>query len=406
MELLGPDFRFSTPLRSDSVSPNGILNGNLYILGGYDPTLGSRFFPGYHLNVWLDSMTAWVKNAGIREIHGSIVAVDPNPGAALPAPGWSWDDLGWYYGAIPGSLSIADNYMDIELLTGPKTGDPVKIIVTFPKLDYIRWENHLSTAPPESKADIQIPSNDALPFRQLIGSVPLQKQNRKIRVSIPDPAYATAWLLHQKLTEAGIPIGDEPIRSTHFFENRGNHCLGIWKSPPLSEIITDINHQSNNLSTEMIARYLAINSEQNSSAEIIRNFWLQRGLDSLGIALSDGNGLSRYNSMTPENFTRALTYIYMSPISDAFRATLAQSGMHGTLAQIGKQKQLRGKIQAKSGSMSGVRGYIGFVNAKNGEPLAFAILWNQFLCPQSKIRQLTEAFWLTLLNENPSPCSN
>ena len=72
LELLGPTFRFQTKLEIDgTLSSTGILNGNLYIRGGGDPTLGSE-----HLGD-KDFLTKWVeevKKAGIKKITGQIIA--------------------------------------------------------------------------------------------------------------------------------------------------------------------------------------------------------------------------------------------------------------------------------------------------------------------------------------------
>jgi D-alanyl-D-alanine carboxypeptidase/D-alanyl-D-alanine-endopeptidase (penicillin-binding protein 4) len=74
-------------------------------------------------------------------------------------------------------------------------------------------------------------------------------------------------------------------------------------------------------------------------------------------------------------------------------ATLPKSGLQGTLQNIGTSKYLKGKVLAKSGSMSKVRGYAGYLFTEQQDTLAFAILWNQFLCPSKKINGQVEAFW-------------
>ena len=71
LELFGPDFRFQTKLEIDgNVNKDSVLNGNLYIVGGGDPTLGSEklgekdFFPK-----WIKA----VRSAGIKKITGIIM---------------------------------------------------------------------------------------------------------------------------------------------------------------------------------------------------------------------------------------------------------------------------------------------------------------------------------------------
>ncbi len=72
LELLGADFRFQTKLEmGGSVSADGVLNGNLYIRGGGDPTLGSeKLGDTTFLTKWVDV----IKSRGIRKINGKVIA--------------------------------------------------------------------------------------------------------------------------------------------------------------------------------------------------------------------------------------------------------------------------------------------------------------------------------------------
>ena len=73
LELLGGDFQFSTYIETNGTIENGILNGDLIIRGGADPTLGS-----IHLGdrAFLDYFVKVIKHKGINHITGNVI-IDP-----------------------------------------------------------------------------------------------------------------------------------------------------------------------------------------------------------------------------------------------------------------------------------------------------------------------------------------
>ncbi|MEE4215904.1 MAG: D-alanyl-D-alanine carboxypeptidase, partial [Bacteroidales bacterium] len=126
LEIMGPDFRFATKVgyagslnRGDS-----LLNGNIIIKGGADPTILSEYFPDHNKDLidrWADALY----RAGIRKVSGSVVAdamifdYHPSPG------GWNWSDLGNYYGAGAHGICIFDNMFRIHFRTGREGERPV-----------------------------------------------------------------------------------------------------------------------------------------------------------------------------------------------------------------------------------------------------------------------------------------
>ena len=75
-EVLGPGYRFSTRIAYDGRIENGVLHGNLYIVGGADPTLGSRDTIAIPIDTVFNAWAQAVKKAGIRRINGRIVGDD------------------------------------------------------------------------------------------------------------------------------------------------------------------------------------------------------------------------------------------------------------------------------------------------------------------------------------------
>ena len=130
LELLGEDFRFETTVEYDGeLRPDGILDGNLYIRGGGDPTLNSsesRTPKDSIVDAWVEAVRA----AGIREITGAVVAderVFDNEGVSMK---WLLEDLGSSYGQGCYGLNIFDNRIGISLTSGAKGTTPQVTAVT------------------------------------------------------------------------------------------------------------------------------------------------------------------------------------------------------------------------------------------------------------------------------------
>src|SRR5215510_9118058 len=142
-ELLGKDYRYKTELGYDGKVENGILKGNLCIVGYGDPTLGSWRYPTTVDTIILNKWLSGVQKLKIRKIEGNIVGVDNKFETQTTPGGWIWEDIGNYYGAGVSGLNWHENQYDMKLMAGDKEGDSVRIISTNPELDYNYLVNEL-----------------------------------------------------------------------------------------------------------------------------------------------------------------------------------------------------------------------------------------------------------------------
>ncbi|MDI9544384.1 MAG: D-alanyl-D-alanine carboxypeptidase, partial [Bacteroidota bacterium] len=117
LEILGPEKRFKTELAYRGLLENGSLKGNLYILGGGDPSLGSEYTEeqaGLFLQDWVQA----VKQLGISRIEGDIVADPSLFDEEAVSPYWLWEDMGNYYAAGVYGLAVFDNMFRLGLKSG------------------------------------------------------------------------------------------------------------------------------------------------------------------------------------------------------------------------------------------------------------------------------------------------
>jgi serine-type D-Ala-D-Ala carboxypeptidase/endopeptidase (penicillin-binding protein 4) len=394
LELLGPTFRFQTKLEIDgTLSSNGVLNGNLYIRGGGDPTLGSE-----HLGD-KDFLTKWVeevKKAGIKKITGRIIAdgsLYDNEGVN---PKWTWEDIGNYYAAGAYGISYMDNTYQLVLRSGPEGSTP-EILRIIPEMPAMTFENHLkSTAIEFDSAYFYGAPHSYL--RSIHGEIPANRIEYIIKGDIPNPGLLLAEHFQEKLTESGIAIRQLP--SDIVTESMDRRVILVHESPELSEIIKETNVKSNNGYAEQIFRYLAITKNpvatSNGAVQVVRSFWKSKGLPVDQLFMYDGCGLSPVDAVSSQFFVDLLIYMQtISPYKEAFFNSLPVSGKSGTLTNFLQKSALQGKVHAKSGTISRVKCYAGYVDVKQ-KNYVFAILVNNPNGTSKAVNKKIEEFLLKL----------
>lgn len=387
-EMLGADFRFQTKLEIDGeLSPEGILNGNLYIHGGGDPTLGSKFIgdPDF-LTKWVNA----VKNAGINQINGRIIADESLYEDEGVNPHWTWEDLGNYYAAGAYGISYLDNTFALILNSGA-VGTTPKILRTEPEMPLLTIDNHLisSTIDFDSAYFHGAPHSNS---RVLRGEIPANRQEFMVKGDIPNPGLLLAEHFQNELFKNGITISQP---STNLIQNTPvRKLLFSQDSPPLKDIITQTNIHSINLFAESIFRYLALKhasvaSTRNAIIET-RNFWLSKGFPVDELFMNDGCGLSATDAVSADFFVRILEYMKTNSENRVeFYNSLPVAGESGTLKKFLAGTHLQGKVHAKSGTISGVKTYAGFVES-NAKTYAFAILVNHAYGSSKKVTNAIE----------------
>src|SRR6266436_2983495 len=160
---LGPDYRFHTTLETHgTVSPAGVLSGDLILVGRGDPNLSNRKFP-YNLKEEFDGapekVLAELADAlvakGVTEVSGDVVGDDSYfPREPYPN-GWEIDDMVWEYGAAVSAIVVDDNTVTLTLTPGDSAGAPVQAVVTPGTPDFI-VQNAVVTSAAETKSDLTL----------------------------------------------------------------------------------------------------------------------------------------------------------------------------------------------------------------------------------------------------------
>ena len=407
LEILGEDYRYPTTLEYDGILENGTLEGNLYIKGSGDPSLGSSHF-ALGQNKFLSTWIAALQKAGIKHITGSVISdesIFDTEGVSIK---WLREDMGNYY--APGSygISIFDNMYKLSLQTGAAGTRPV-LKGTEPDIPFIRFKNYLKAAPVSSDSAyiIGAPLDDV---RYLYGVLPANREAYVLKGDIPDPALYLARYLTDQLQQKGIRVDGSPscyrieVEENRWKKGERKEIVTTY-SPTLREIASVCNHVSHNLYADALVKTVGLQykprrNEMISSfgrgVQVVKEYWEKKGLDVFSLRMNDGSGLAPADKVSAGFMGELLVYMATeSAVSDAFIASLPQAGIEGSVRNFLKGSKLQGKAHLKSGGITGVRSYAGYIT-KDGKTYAVAVFSNNYSCPMSRMTRALEKLLLQL----------
>lgn len=335
--ILGKDFRYQTTLAyTGTITTDGILKGNLIIIGSGDPTLGSWRYQNKENTVLTNWVTA-IKAAGIKKIEGAVIGDDRIFGTQTTPEGWVWQDIGNYYGAGTSGLAWRENQFDIHLKPGNSTADEVKVVKTVPVTPYVQIVNELKTGSPGSgdRAYAFFPpySNTAY----LRGSWGMGISKTGISVALPDPAFDCAYRLQDTLKRLGISTGQQATTARLMTLNNQvipsiTQKITTISSPSLSEMTYWFLKKSINLYSESLLKTIALKMGKEATtskgAEIEINFWGSKGIDKTALNIIDGSGLSPGDRVTTSAMANILFQIQKENwFTDYYKALPEYNGM-------------------------------------------------------------------------------
>jgi D-alanyl-D-alanine carboxypeptidase/D-alanyl-D-alanine-endopeptidase (penicillin-binding protein 4) len=377
LDLLGPDRRPSTTLESAGrVDAAGRLLGDLYLVGGGDP-MSRRY--GDPLTAFT-ALAEALRDAGVRGVEGRLIGYEGYFDPERRPEGWDWDDLVWWYGAEVSALSFHDNSADLQAAPGGRVGDPL-IVSRNPESAYYEVTSTAVTGPPRAEVELELTRELGSNRIQLSGTYPRRSRPWKGSVALERPARYAASVFRDVLARHGISVtGDVETTEEPLPESR--RVLARFDGPPVSRMIREVNKESVNLHAELLLRQLGVAHSGRGSTEggreAVEAFLDRANVDHSHWVIRDGSGLSEGNLVTPHGLVTLLLTMDRHPKAEVFRQSLAVGGIDGTLAYRLRSQGIRGRILAKTGTLSNVHGLVGFATRSNGERLAFAILLNNY----------------------------
>ncbi|NQY09840.1 MAG: D-alanyl-D-alanine carboxypeptidase/D-alanyl-D-alanine-endopeptidase [Flavobacteriales bacterium] len=411
MEVLGPDFRFKTELLYLGAinKVQGTLDGDIYIRGFGDPTLGSTDFPNTQSYSIMRQWYAEFEKLGIDTIKGRIVGDAHNFEFEMFPASWAWEDIQGGYCAGVSGLSFRENLFSIGITTNADTVF-ANLYTDIPEYEIV---NNLIKNKKKTHSAIWVASSPYTGHSFLYGQVSSDKKKYGVKCPIPDPALLVAHTFHKYLEKKGIVILEKPstVRRLNLSQHKNEKAIAIKSkltpvifhttySPTLLTIINITNTISHNFFAESILKQVAWKRTSHGSTKngynTIKDYFKRKRVNVNGFHQFDGSGMSRFNSVSPEFMVDMLISSSKSKTFDEYYNSLPVVGRTGTVRGMCHGTLAQGNIHAKSGYMTRVRSYVGYVKTKSGEMLAFSMIANNYKCSPYAMRKHFEKLMILM----------
>jgi len=402
LNLLGPEYRFSTNIYKKGIIDGSILKGDIIVQGRGDPTISGRFYGGDILriyNLWADSLL----NLGIDEIDGNIVGDDNEFDDRGLGEGWAWDDESYWFSAQSDAISFNDNCVDLSISVN-REKRTAKISVN-PNTKYVVIVNEVTIVPKDSVTDIDVFREKGTNIITVSGTIKENSDTVNTFCTINNPTQYAMVVLKDVLEKKGIRITGFPVDVgdlSNPLDYKQMDLLFTNYSVPLWEIVKVVNKNSNNFYAEQILKTVGLEKERYGSAEkgiaSELDIFKEMGINTDALNIVDGSGLSRMNLVTPRHFISLLSYMSKNKNYIPFYNSLPIAGVDGTLISRMKNTRAEDRIRAKTGYLTAVRSLCGYAFTGDNEHVAFAIIANNFNVPVKLAENIQDLVCLRLAN--------
>lgn len=363
---LSPKENFNTAFLYSGEIEDSILNGNIFVKGGFDPLFDVGDF---------NPVITKIKELGIKQINGNIYADVSNIDSLYFGKGWMWDDNPESFMPYLSSLNINKNSVKIFYQPG-RVGE--KSLLNFePVTNYYSFENNLITTD-EDTSNIKITRDWLIGTNHIIieGDISYKHKLDSASVNLTQPPFYFLELFSESLNKNEIELNGIPGLAV--VKNIFDTLAIVQRS--ILEVINETNKESCNLCAEMLLRKLSEKYFHGSaSAEkglrLIDSLVIKLGYNPKTFVFADGSGLSHYNLINASLLVDLLKYFYISEpeLYSLLYQSLPVAGIDGTLEKRMRYGKAYNNVRAKTGTISGVSTLSGYLKNSFSNMLAFSI---------------------------------
>ncbi|WP_181034961.1 D-alanyl-D-alanine carboxypeptidase/D-alanyl-D-alanine-endopeptidase [Arthrobacter sp. B0490] len=400
----GPDHTLTTPVKRVGEVVDGVLQGNLVLVGKGDLTMGGRTkpdgtvdftdldhndanpLPGATLTpedplTGLNELAAQVKGSGIDAVSGEVVIDDR-----------------LFAGELAGEpitpIIVNQNLLDLQITPG-EVGEPAMVELT-PAVKPWRVVSDIRTVAAGEQAEVTNPTSAGDGEIVISGTIAAGSEPQVKVLVLEDPATFARTAFIEALERAGVSVSGDPtaVNSTTMLAPQGDIAglpsVAELESLPLAQEATYVMKISYNRGAQTFICLLAVETGKDDCSTGMSEagrIWKDAGLDITGAALIDGSGLAG-NYITAENAARIQTIMAERPDAGRWRDTLPILGVDGSLSTVQVDSPAAGKVFAKTGTLAGGDSFNGrlrlatktlggVMETASGRNVAFTIIMNQ-----------------------------
>lgn len=372
LDSLGPNYTWKTRAYRSGRLNHGVLAGDLVLVGGGDPYMTSERW-------W--SFVQELRAAGLARINGDVI-IDNRYFAPIAATRGEFDDKPWRsYNVIPDALMV--NFQTSRF-TLSATGQRTRAFIAIDPLPsnlVVRNEVRVGTgkcAAPNSGLEFDTPDTgdtSTITIGGTLSSACGSVVASRALMTAPDFAYGT---FRTFFTQSGGAI-DGGVRLAALPGD--SILLASYDSLPMAEIIRLVNKYSNNVMARTLlltlgAEKFGAPATTQNGRDAVRQWLTERHIDTSGLLLENGSGLSRSERISVNTLADVLKVAWHSPFMPEFAASLPLSATDGTLRNRFRAAGMQGRLRLKTGRIDDVSGLAGFVNAASGKTYIVVILIN------------------------------
>ncbi|MFZ1281593.1 MAG: D-alanyl-D-alanine carboxypeptidase/D-alanyl-D-alanine-endopeptidase [Ignavibacteriaceae bacterium] len=377
---LDPDYEFKTDLYYDGFVSNDTLYGNIFVVGGCDPD-----FVTQDISTFVDA----IKSLNVSVINGNIIGDVSFKDSLYWGKGWMWDDDPSSDAPYLGALNINDNCVEVSY------DSKEKLFNTNPKTKFVdvkRIENDVELFIDrnwlERKNEILIVGKD-------------DKKSYTTKVNVLNPELYFLQVFSEVLDSNNVTILGR-IESHKISENA---LYLTSESRKYSDVIINLNKESDNLSAEMTLlalaeKYYGKPATAKNGINVVEKMIEEIELNSEDYRLVDGSGVSHYNVVSAELIVKILKYVFNQKpeLYEILYNSFPIAGVDGTLEYRMKNTSAEKNVHAKTGTLSGVSTLSGYLTTKNNHTIAFSILMQNYVGSSTKAKEFQDEICKILSN--------
>ena len=378
LDLLKPDYVWTTQIRAqEPVDSRGIVR-SVSIIGGGDPHLMIE-------QLWL--MVEKLRQIGVRRIEGDITADRSAFGEPAVDPS-SFDGASERAYNVGADAALV-NFQAVSITLEPQENGKWANVTSLPVLESFSVPRRVALSR-ETCADWKNSlkarfSDNGVRFE---GSFPASCGVKSLHVSRWKANDYLTRVLRPMLSSAGI---EWQGRVRDGIAGQKGVQLLRWESAPLPQIVSWINKYSNNtMARQLFLTLSRIDAEgENQPATLQRSraviqSWLEKAAGNLpqGTFIDNGSGLSRHTRISAETLGRVLNYGFVSGVMPEFTASLPLAGYDGTMR---KRPVLDGSAHIKTGRIRHVRSIAGYVTDTQARRWSVVVLMNGRRLEQDRV---------------------